>query len=251
MTSAQKLRSTFRPPKSVSSNLGRGRSLKERWGRGGSGAFAVCATKGAVAGSADGLTLTWDEIVKMHSYLTSHPSSFNPNHRESDGGPDTATIDWLLHGGTAGLSWAEKILSQGEEAPVKKFNHDNKILKVDENLGLVLGYAIISKQDGEDYYDLQGDHIPEDAMLKAAVDFMQGARVVGDMHREDEGGTVVFAWPMTSEIAKAFGIETTTTGLMIGIKPKNQKTLEKFRSGEYNGFSIGGIRIEDEEVEDE
>lgn len=249
MSSAQGLRSSFRLPKTVANNLKRGRNLQERWGRGGSSAFAVCATKGT-ADAVGITTLTRDEITKMLSYLQSHPMSFNPNDQESDGGPSVETINWLLHGGTAGLDWAEKILSKGENAPVKKFNHDNKILKVDENLGLVLGYAIISKQDGEDYYDLQGDHIPEDAMLKAAVDFMQSARVVGDMHREDEGGTVVFAWPMTSEIAKSFGIKTETTGLMIGIKPKNQKTLEKFRSGEYNGFSIGGIRITDEEVED-
>lgn len=134
---------------------------------------------------------------------------------------------------------------------MKEFNYQSNILKVDETLGLVMGYAIICKEDGKEYFDLQGDHIPEDSMLKAAVDFMAGDRVVGDMHKEEEGGQVVFAWPMTAEVAQSFGIITKTTGLMIAIKPKNQKTLEKFKSGEYNGFSIGGQRGEDEEVEDE
>jgi hypothetical protein len=44
--------------------------------------------------------------------------------------------------------------------------------KVDEKLDLVFGGAIISKINGEDYIDLQGDIIPEDAMLEAAVDFI-------------------------------------------------------------------------------
>ena len=40
---------------------------------------------------------------------------------------------------------------------------------MDEKLDLVFGGAIISKINGEDYIDLQGDIIPEDAMLEAAV----------------------------------------------------------------------------------
>lgn len=125
------------------------------------------------------------------------------------------------------------------------------IAKVDQTLGLVMGYAIICKEAGEDYFDVQGDHIPEDAMLAASVDFMENSRVVGEMHKGEEGGSVVFAWPMTSDIAKAFGIKTEKTGLMIAIKPKKKETLEKFANGEYTGFSIGGKRITDEEVEDE
>jgi hypothetical protein len=59
----------------------------------------------------------------------------------------------------------------------------------------------------------------------------------------------VFAFPMTTDIAKAFGVETKTTGLMIGLKPDNNAMLAKFKSGELTGFSIGGFRIEDEGVE--
>lgn len=123
-----------------------------------------------------------------------------------------------------------------------------EVIKVDRSLGLVMGWAIVSKVDGEEYYDTQGDHIPEDSMLEASLDFMKGDRVLGDMHIKAEGGTVVFAWPMTEDIAKSFGIETKTTGLMIAVKPEDEETLAKFESGEYTGFSIGGKRIEDEEI---
>jgi hypothetical protein len=129
-----------------------------------------------------------------------------------------------------------------------------KVQEVDEALGLVMGFAIVCNKDGEPYFDLQGDHIPEDAMLKAAMDFMLHARTAGDMHTKDDGeiekrGIVVFAWPLTADIAKAFDIETTQTGLMIAMRP-DPDMLAKFKSGEYQGFSIGGVRLEDEEVND-
>lgn len=131
---------------------------------------------------------------------------------------------------------------------MKNFNRDAKILKVDDNLGLVLGYAIVCKEDGEDYYDTQGDHIPEGAMLAASTEFMLGKRILGDMHKTAEGGTVVFAFPLTTDIAKAFGITIKKSGLIIAVKPETEEMLNKYRDGTYTGFSIGGQRITDEEV---
>jgi hypothetical protein len=122
------------------------------------------------------------------------------------------------------------------------------VLKVDDSLGLVFGWAIVCKMDGEPYVDLQNDIIPEDSMLSASMDFMQNSRVSKEMHRGDQTGTVVFAFPLTEDIAKSFGIETKKTGLMIAVRP-SADVLAKFKSGEYKGFSIGGFRLEDEEIE--
>lgn len=113
--------------------------------------------------------------------------------------------------------------------------------------GLVLGWAIVCKEAGERYFDLQGDHVTEDAMLKASSDYAMNHRPATDMHRQ-EAGVVVHTFPMTTEIAKAFDIQTDRTGLMIAMKP-NPEMLGKFKSGELTGFSIGGLRGEDEEVE--
>jgi len=123
-----------------------------------------------------------------------------------------------------------------------------EVIKVDESLGLVLGWAIVCKKDGADYWDLQEDHIPESSMLSAAIDFMQHSRVAKEMHSGESAGSVLFAFPMTEDIAKAFGIETKTTGLMIAMKPDGDDMLVKFRDGTLTGFSIGGHRLEDEEV---
>lgn len=125
-----------------------------------------------------------------------------------------------------------------------------EVAQVDESLGLVFGWGIVCKLDGEDYYDLQGDHIPEDAMLAATTDFMEKSRVAGDMHLRDEAGepikdgAVVFSFPLTEDVAKAMGISTDRTGWMVAVKP-GPEVLQKFKSGEYGGFSIGGKRLPD------
>ncbi len=123
-----------------------------------------------------------------------------------------------------------------------------EVFKVDEELGLVFGWGLISQVDGEDYWDLGGDHIPEDAMLKSVTEFMMNGSVAKEMHAGDEKGVVLFSWPLTTQIAKAMGITSKYMGWMIAMKPHTPEILEKFKSGEYTGFSIGGLRVRDEEV---
>ncbi len=127
------------------------------------------------------------------------------------------------------------------------FEFRAKVEKIDESLGLVFGWAIVCSEDGEPYFDTQGDHIPEESMLKAASDFMQTSRLSGEMHQVEDG-TTVFAFPLTEDIAEAFGITCKRTGLPVAIKP-SRDVLAKFKSGEYTGFSIGGVREEEEVVE--
>lgn len=144
---------------------------------------------------------------------------------------------------------AVKSLADGE--------NQARIVKVDETHGIVFGWAIVCKIDGEDYYDLNVDrhtgkrvpeHVPEDAMLKATVDFMMGPRAGNEMHSGPDKGTFVFAWPMTSEIAKAMGITTEKTGLMVAYKPPAD-VLGKFVDGTYTGFSIEGARLSTQEID--
>ena len=130
------------------------------------------------------------------------------------------------------------------------------VTKVDTNLGIVFGWAIISKIKGKEYFDVQGDHIPENSMLRASAGFMQGRRVAGNMHRPvdtrgnvERIGTVIFAFPLTEDVMKSMGLKSDFTGLMVGMKVDNPDILEKFASGAYTGFSIGGKRIVDRKVE--
>jgi len=119
----------------------------------------------------------------------------------------------------------------------------SQILKVDESLGLVFGFAIICKEDGEDYFDLQGDHIPEDVMLKGSTVFAESERVAKEMHEGDSIGGVHFMFPLTQEIADSLEIVTKRTGLLIAMKPESPEVLKKFTDGTYTGFSIGGSAV--------
>lgn len=120
-----------------------------------------------------------------------------------------------------------------------QFQITAEVRKVDAEHGVVFGWAIVCTEDGEPYVDLQDDHISDASMLKGAVGFADGARVAKEMHAGNPIGTVLFVWPMTADIAKAIGVQTARTGMLIGMRP-NAEVLEKFKSGEYRGFSIGG-----------
>lgn len=121
------------------------------------------------------------------------------------------------------------------------FEVTTNVCKVDDSLGLIFGYAMVCKIDGEDHFDLQGHHIPEDTMLKVLAKFMEGENIVAkEMHTGEQVGTFLFAFPMTTDIAKALDIDVKQTGALIAMKPDNQTTLNKFKSGEFTGFSIGG-----------
>lgn len=123
----------------------------------------------------------------------------------------------------------------------------SEVVKVHEELGLVLGWGVICKSDGEEYFDLQDDSVTEDALLKAAVDFVQAGAAANDMHVGADRGRYLFAWPMTSEVAKAFGIDARgKSGLMLGYMP-SAEDLAKFKSGERTGFSIEG-KVTDAEL---
>lgn len=127
------------------------------------------------------------------------------------------------------------------------------IAKAHRGLGIVFGWAIACNVDGKPYLDLQKHHIPEKSMLEEAAVFMEGDRVGGEQHRKEiqpdgseeiiKRGKVVFAFPLTTEIAKAMGVQTRVTGLMVGWKPNEdcrEEILAKVESGKYTGFSIGG-----------
>jgi len=137
---------------------------------------------------------------------------------------------------------------------VSSFRTSGTLLKVDEALGLVFGIGMVCTKNGEDYYDTQGDHIPEASMLEAASDFMLSSRQTTDMHARGEAGEVVadgamvFCFPLTADVAKAFSLQTDWTGLMVAVKP-SAAVLEKFKDGTYTGFSIGGQRLEEEVVD--
>ena len=135
------------------------------------------------------------------------------------------------------------------------FQTPARVVKFDEELGLAIGWAIVCEEKNDageyvKYVDTQQDWIPPDSMLKAATEFMLDSRAAKQEHSGDVIGDIVFAMPLTQEIARAFEIETDRTGLMIAMKP-SEEVLGKFKSGELTAFSIGGRYLENEIVDAE
>ena len=110
-----------------------------------------------------------------------------------------------------------------------------KVEKIEETLGLVMGWAMVSDVDGADYFDLQDDHIPQDVILKSSVDFMENSRVIKEGHDGSQRGHVVFAFPVIDETCKAFGLTCEKRGLMVAVRPDDEM-LAKFKSGESDRF---------------
>lgn len=123
-----------------------------------------------------------------------------------------------------------------------------QVLKTATTINTVFGFAIISKQNGENYVDLQGDHVTENAVLKASATFMEGSRTALDMHSGEPIGKILFGMPLVSDVAEALGVTTKSTGLVVGMRPDHPKTLAKFISGERTGFSLGGRIISSREI---
>lgn len=117
-----------------------------------------------------------------------------------------------------------------------------RVAKLNDELGLVFGWALTTKAAGQDYYDLHGDNILEEDLIKVAAEYLAAGAPTDEMHDEEPDGRVVFAMPLTAEVAKAFGIDTDTHGLMVAIKP-SPEVFAKFKSGELTGFSIGGYGL--------
>ncbi len=185
-----------------------------------------------------------EDLDKREVNLLDHVNKIGARHSKTDTGMIQEMHDHSVKLGA-------KCPMMDKSAPVATDVH---ICKLDESLGLVMGFAVVCKVNGEDYFDLNIDkngervpeHIPEEAMLKSAADFMINSRLGNEMHSGPDVGTYVFAFPLTTEIAKAMGIQTNKTGLMVAYKP-TPEVFAKYRDGTYTGFSIEGRRVKTEE----
>lgn len=159
--------------------------------------------------------------------------------------PPEQLVRFMCYGGRSAVEWFENFNKIDDD----RFSIEVEIEKVDSELGIVFGYAMVCYQEGQKYFDLHDDHITEKAMLECTAAYMEGNRIAKDMHQGEPCGQVVYGFPMTAEIAKSLDIQVKRTGFIVGMKPESQDMLDKFASGEYTGFSIGGRRVKDTEID--
>ena len=115
------------------------------------------------------------------------------------------------------------------------------VSKVDKTNRLVFGWGMVCKKSGEDYFDTDNQHFPEDLTIKAWIGFMKEARVHKAMHSGEQVGEVVFAFPATEDIVKSLGMQLgDQSGIIVGVQVASDEVLNKFYDGSYKGFSVGG-----------
>lgn len=127
-----------------------------------------------------------------------------------------------------------------QQVSVNKSQEEATVLKVDDEQGLVYGWAYVSTEDGNLLVDSQGDSIEPIEMEKMATDFMLNSRNAKVMHKGEDVGTFVHSFPMTNDIMKAFDIYCDREGWIVAMKPASEEVMKAYKSGDYTGFSIGG-----------
>ncbi len=119
-------------------------------------------------------------------------------------------------------------------------NKSADILKLDSERRIAWGWASVSTMQGQPVVDLQGDIIPLAEMEKMADRFMASARTAKAMHAGESIGEVLHSFPVTNELAKAFGMSTDREGWIIGMRINDNETWNAMKRGDFKGFSIGG-----------
>lgn len=120
------------------------------------------------------------------------------------------------------------------------------VVKIDEELRLVFGWANVTVMADEEVVDLQDDTMDTQVLVKSFMEFMSASRTGGHMHSRDDNkspisiGEVVFAFPMTPDIKKSFGIDIPQEGVIIGVRVDDDQVWKDVKDGKLPAFSIGG-----------
>lgn len=115
-------------------------------------------------------------------------------------------------------------------------------------------WALLSKVDGEPYFDSQGDHPDEESLERAVVRFIYNKATGGVMHkRAPDGepvrvGRIVESLVITDEKLEAMGLPVSPSSgprvWWVGIRyddtPAGEEVWKRILSGELRGFSIAG-----------
>lgn len=131
----------------------------------------------------------------------------------------------------------------GFKPKVEKLGVEIPFVKIsDGDQHMAWGWASVHVKDGETVVDLQKDAIEPDELVRATTEFMEDVRKAQEMHDASgkQIGVVVHSFPLTFELAKAFGINCDKEGWMVGVKVYSDKVWKRIKNGELVAFSIGG-----------
>lgn len=128
-----------------------------------------------------------------------------------------------------------------------KYEFDGEIKKSDSEKRQVFGWCSLSKVDGVDVIDRQGDYIPIDEMEKSAYHYVINSRKGGDMHQRvgDQPlhtSDLIESFVVTPEKLEAMGLEPDAVphGWWVGFKVNDETQWENVKKGDRVHFSVHG-----------
>ena len=162
-------------------------------------------------------------------------------------GNDEAKCSRIGWGAVKNAGWQKG--EDGTWRKVKKFAFC-RVAKIDEEKHLVFGWANVhGTWDGKELTaveDSQGSIIEEAELEGAAYVFCREARGMDERHDWERCGYLVESVMITNEKLQAMfpnqALPDGNRGWWIGMQP-DPSIYEKFKSGEYKGFSIGGAAV--------
>lgn len=109
--------------------------------------------------------------------------------------------------------------------------------------GLVFGWGQISQNgDGSPHYDTDNQTFDDnDMLIDSWLDFMESGGQLNCNHDSQQIGKVVFAFPVTPDIADSLGLTCPQYGVIVGAKITDPTTQQAYASGQLSGFSVGGF----------
>lgn len=119
------------------------------------------------------------------------------------------------------------------------------IVKMDDDLRVVWGWASVIAEKGAVVVDHHGDMISEADLVKAAHGFAAVRRIKA-MHAGEPIGEMVESVVMTPALQKALGIDLGIVGWLIAARITDDAAWQKVKGGELPAFSIGGrgVRVD-------
>lgn len=121
-----------------------------------------------------------------------------------------------------------------------------QILKAEPDQQMIFGWASVATQDGQIVVDKQGDMILPEDLEKAAYEFVLYCRAGGDMHKQNDDGTLVQksrlveSMVFTKQKQDILKIDLGIEGWWVGFKVDDADVWAAHRRGERPEFSIGG-----------
>ena len=155
------------PPKSARNNAQRGLELRKEWGRGGTSVGVARARD-----ISNGASLSRSTIARMSAF-NRHRDNYQPDKKETDGGPTAGTIAWLLWGGTTGIEWAQRKLKEIDgkkdfvDVEYKELSFSGLEVKQDGETNVIEGYASVFGNE-----DHVGDVVERGAFIKSIAERM-------------------------------------------------------------------------------